>query len=79
MRHRIARNGDQLPRTEGQNIATQRHVLLVGDIHKIDFSFLEKFIKRDGQKTPVDHGEIRIQQADERHQMKNVVRPIPVG
>src|SRR5215471_158535 len=77
-RDRVTACHDETSRRSRQNIASQRFVFLLRDVHKLNAMRREQFEQRYGQKAAINNRKIIIQQTDEGHQMKDILRTVPV-
>jgi len=78
-RLRIACQHHALAWAEREHVGSHRRELLVGNFDETVPSLDKFFDKRHRQERGIDDREVAIDGADERHQMKHVARPAPVG
>ncbi len=65
---------DAVARRDCEHVRGHPLEFLVGNLDEFVPVFLEELPERDWKKSRVDHGEVVVQNADERHQVQAVVR-----
>ena len=78
-RPRVAVGDDHDPRPDRQDVAAQRRELILGDRDEPDPQVTQQLPQARRQERLVDHGEVVGDRRDDRQEVQQLARPVPVG